>query len=148
MTGDMLIANDSATLELHVVTMPATLSYDGGAPGSTMYWNGPGGFANRFVPPVYPCSIMSGRVYMGMQLTPSNPSVGIFDDDLGPVQVAIGIQREGGRPGPLHAALESRPHRARIEHILAQVEALVDPGEHQVGRRRVIRRCGCGGFAG
>ena len=88
MTGDMLIANDSATLELHVVTMPATLSYDGGAPGSTMYWNGPGGFANRFVPPVYPCSIMSGRVYMGMQLTPSNPSVGIFDDD-GP----------GGGPG-------------------------------------------------
>ncbi|MCX6842686.1 MAG: T9SS type A sorting domain-containing protein, partial [candidate division WOR-3 bacterium] len=81
MTGDMLVANDSATLELHVVTIPAMLGYDSGTPGNTMYWNGPGGFANRFVPPVYPCSVMSGRVYMGMQATPSNPSVGIFDDN-------------------------------------------------------------------
>jgi hypothetical protein len=81
MTGDMLAANDTATLELHVVTMPATLTYDAGTPGNTMYWNGPGGFGNRFVPPVYPCSVSSAKVYMGIQTSPSNPSIGIFDDN-------------------------------------------------------------------
>jgi len=88
MTGDMLAANDTATLELRVVTIPALLSYDSGTPGNTMYWNGPGGFANRFVPPVYPCSVMNARIYMGVQSASSNPSVGIFDDN-GP----------GGGPG-------------------------------------------------
>ena len=80
MTGDMLAANDTATLELHVVTMPATLTYDSGTPGSWMQWNGPGGFANRFVPPVYPCSISSYRI--NMQATSATDCfMGIFDDD-------------------------------------------------------------------
>jgi len=81
MSGDMLAADDTASIELHVVTMPAMLTYDGGLPGNTMYWNGPGGFGNRFVPPVYPCSVSSARVYMGMQAVSSNPTVGIFDDN-------------------------------------------------------------------
>jgi len=81
LAGDMLAANDTATVELRVVTMPATLTYDSGTPGNSMYWNGPGGFGNRFVPPVYPCSVSSVRMYMGAQSTPSTPSVGIFDDN-------------------------------------------------------------------
>ena len=92
MTGDMLAANDTVTLELHVVQMPATLSYDSGTPGNSMYWNGPGGFGNRFVPPVYPCSISSATVFMSMVAVPTDPTVGIYDDD-GP----------GGGPGtPLY----------------------------------------------
>jgi hypothetical protein len=81
MGGDMLAANDTATVELHVITMPALLTYDNGTPDSTMYWNGPGGFGNRFVPPVYPCSVQSARVYMAMQSSPSTPVVGIYDDN-------------------------------------------------------------------
>jgi hypothetical protein len=89
LTGDMLTSNDTATLELHVVTMPALLTYDSGTPGSNWYFYlVGGGWGNRFVPPVYPCSIQSARVYMGEQATPSSPIIGIFDDN-GP----------GGTPG-------------------------------------------------
>jgi hypothetical protein len=88
MTGDMLAADDTATVELHVVTMPAMLTYDGGTSTITKYWNAPGGNGNRFVPPVYPCSVASARVYMNMVAVASTPTIGIFDDN-GP----------GGGPG-------------------------------------------------
>ncbi len=88
LAGDMVPVNDTATLELHVVTIPATLTYDSGTPNQNRYWSAPGGAANRFVPPVYPCSVQSVRVYMGMQAVPSDPTIGIFDDN-GP----------GGTPG-------------------------------------------------
>jgi hypothetical protein len=89
LTGDMLASNDTAMLELHVVTMPALLTYDNGTPNSNWYFYAAGGgWGNRFVPPVYPCSVQSARVYLGMQATASNPYVGIFDDN-GP----------GGTPG-------------------------------------------------
>ena len=78
MTGDMLAADDTANIELHVVTMPALLTYDSGTPGSTLYWSAPGGFGNRFVPPVYPCSIQSARVALSMAATPSTPTIGIY----------------------------------------------------------------------
>ena len=82
MSGDMLAANDTATLELHVVTMPATLTYDSGTAGSMWYFYlAGGGWANRFVPPVYPCSVQSARVWMGQQAAASNPYIGIFDDN-------------------------------------------------------------------
>jgi len=86
--GDAVPINDTAKIELRVVTLPATLTYDRGTPTTTMYWNGPGGFGNRFVPPVYPCSISAARVYMGQQSAPSSPTIAIFDDN-GP----------GGGPG-------------------------------------------------
>jgi len=88
LTGDMVPVNDTATIELHVVTLPGMLTYDGGAPNQNRYWSAPGGAANRFVPPVYPCSVTSARVYLGMQAVPSDPTIGIFDDN-GP----------GGTPG-------------------------------------------------
>jgi hypothetical protein len=82
LSGDMLPVNDTATLELHVVTLPGMLTYDGGTPNSTWYFYRAGnGWGNRFVPPVYPCSVQSARVYMGIQATASNPYVGIYDDN-------------------------------------------------------------------
>ncbi len=80
LTGDMVPVNDTAAVELHVVTLPATLTYDS-VPNQNRYWSAPGGAANRFVPPVYPCSVQSARVYLGMQAVPSDPTVGIFDDN-------------------------------------------------------------------
>lgn len=87
MAGDMLAANDTATIELRVVTIPAMLTYDSGTPGNSMMWNGPGGFANRFVPPVYPCSVSAVRIYMTSTGT-VDALVAVYDDD-GP----------GGSPG-------------------------------------------------
>jgi hypothetical protein len=81
MTGDMLAANDTATIELRVVTMPATLTYDNGSPTSPMSWNGPGGFGNRFVPPVYPCSISSIRQYMVDATGDIGVLLAVYDDD-------------------------------------------------------------------
>ena len=89
MTGDMLAANDTAKLELHVVTMPGMLTYDGGTPGNWMYWNGSGGFGNRFIPPVYPCSISAIRQHM-QDTTGVSVMMAVYDDD-GP----------GGAPGTI-----------------------------------------------
>jgi hypothetical protein len=80
MSGDMLASNDTATIELRVVTMPATLTYDAGVPGNSMYWNGPGGFGNRFVPPVYPCSISAIRQYM-TSASSVDVMMAVYDDD-------------------------------------------------------------------
>jgi hypothetical protein len=88
LTGDMVPVNDTVAVELHVVTLPGMLTYDSGVPNQNRYWSAPGGAGNRFVPPVYPCSVTSARVYLGMQAVPSDPTVGIFDDN-GP----------GGTPG-------------------------------------------------
>jgi hypothetical protein len=88
LTGDAFAGNDSAVIEVRVVTLPATLTYDSGSPTTTMYWNGPGGFGNRFIPPVYPCTVTSARMYMGQQTAPSAPLLCVFDDN-GP----------GGGPG-------------------------------------------------
>jgi len=78
--GDMMAGNDTAKIECHVVTMPATLGYDGGTPNSYMSWNGPGGFGNYFVPPVYPCSIMSYRIY-AQSATSASALLCVFDDN-------------------------------------------------------------------
>jgi hypothetical protein len=80
MTGDMLASNDTATIELRVITLPGMLTYDSGTPGNSMSWNGPGGFANRFVPPVYPCSISAIRVYM-TSTSSVDVLMAIYDDD-------------------------------------------------------------------
>jgi hypothetical protein len=89
LAGDMVPVNDTVTLELHVVTIPAQLTYDSGTPVHTWYFYFAGnGWGNRFVPPVYPCSVQSARVYMSMITAPSNPIVAIYDDN-GP----------GGGPG-------------------------------------------------
>ena len=80
MTGDMLSSNDTATIELRVVTLPGMLTYDSGTPGNSMSWNGPGGFGNRFVPPVYPCSISAIRMYM-TSTSSVDVLMAIYDDD-------------------------------------------------------------------
>ena len=87
LTGDMLVTNDTVSIELHVLTLPGMLTYDGGTPGNSMSWNGPGGFGNHFVPPVYPCSVSAFRVYM-TSTSSVDVLMAIYDDD-GP----------GGSPG-------------------------------------------------
>jgi len=55
------------------------------------------------------------------------------DPGLGLFQGPRGVDGEGRGPGTLHPALEGGTHGAGIEHILAQVEAMVDPRKHPVG---------------
>jgi hypothetical protein len=88
MTGDMMRGNDSAKVELRVIpnANPASLTYTDTA-RSYMQWNGPGGFGNRYVAPVYPCSVTS--IAMHMQAAASTPTVLALFDDNGP----------GGGPG-------------------------------------------------
>ena len=78
--GDAVPINDTAKIELRVVTMPATLTYDRGSQTHMWSWNGPGGYGNRFVPPVYPCSITSARIYMSAT-SPTPCAIAIFDDN-------------------------------------------------------------------
>jgi hypothetical protein len=89
MTGDLVPVNDTATIELRVVTLPGMLAYDGGTAGNSMSWTGPGGFGNRFIPPVYPCSISAIRQHMTGTAT-VDVLMAIYDDD-GP----------GGAPGTI-----------------------------------------------
>ena len=89
MTGDLVPVNDTATIELRVVTLPGMLAYDSGTPGNSMSWNGPGGFGNRFVPPVYPCSVSAIRQHM-TSTGSVNVLMAVYDDD-GP----------GGSPGTI-----------------------------------------------
>lgn len=78
--GDAVPVNDTAKIELRVVTLPATLTYDRGTRTHMWSWNGPGGYGARFVPPVYPCSITSARMYMS-STTPVECAIAIYDDN-------------------------------------------------------------------
>ena len=89
MTGDMLAANDTAVVELRVITIPGTLTYDSGTPTDGVSWGSAGGMGARFVPPVYPCSISAIRQYVTPTGT-ANVLLAIYDDD-GP----------GGAPGTI-----------------------------------------------
>jgi hypothetical protein len=88
LAGDMVPVNDTATLELRVVTMPATLTYDSGTPTGSTPWLGAGGMGACFIPPVYPCSISAIRQYMTSTSGSVNALMAIYDDD-----------GSGGRPG-------------------------------------------------
>jgi hypothetical protein len=80
--GDAVPPNDKKIIETHVVTYPATLTYDNGnITGMAYYqWNGPGGYGNRFVPPEYPVDITMIR--MAAQATSATMCVlGVFDDN-------------------------------------------------------------------
>jgi hypothetical protein len=87
MTGDANPLNDTAKVELQILTLPGTLTYDKGVADAYYSWNGPGGYGNRFVPPVYPCTVTAIR-FNGQSATGVDCSFGIFDDN-GP----------GGTPG-------------------------------------------------
>ena len=87
MSGDVFPPNDTAKVELHVLNLPGTLTYDKGVADAYYSWNGPGGYGARFVPPVYPCSITSVRM-MAQSANGVNCAFGVFDDN-GP----------GGSPG-------------------------------------------------
>ncbi|MCX6843544.1 MAG: T9SS type A sorting domain-containing protein, partial [candidate division WOR-3 bacterium] len=80
MAGDMLAANDTATIELRVVTIPAILTYDSGTPVNSTGWLGPGGMGSRFVPPVYPCSISAIRQHM-TSAGSVDVLLAVYDDD-------------------------------------------------------------------
>jgi hypothetical protein len=80
LTGDMLVSNDTVSIEVRVLTLPGMLTYDGGTPGNSMSWNGPGGFGNHFEPPVYPCSVSAIRVYM-TSTSSVDVLMAIYDDD-------------------------------------------------------------------
>jgi hypothetical protein len=79
MTGDMFAGNDSAKVELRVVNFPSELRY-GDSAYSAMYWNGPGGFGNRFIPPMYPCSVSAIKVWAS-SAAGVNVRLAIYDDD-------------------------------------------------------------------
>jgi hypothetical protein len=81
MTGDMLAANDTATIELRVVTLPGMLTYDSGTPNNGVSWGDRGGLGNRFVPPVYPCSISAIRQYATPTSGTRSVLLAIYDDD-------------------------------------------------------------------
>jgi len=81
MTGDMLAANDTATLELRVLTLPGRLTYDSGTPNDGVSWGAGGGLGNRFVPPVYPCSISAIRQYVTPASGTRDVLLAIYDDD-------------------------------------------------------------------
>jgi hypothetical protein len=80
MTGDMLAANDTATLELRVLTLPGALTFDG-TPNDGVSWGDRGGLGSRFLPPVYPCSISAVRQYMTATSGTQNVLLAIYDDD-------------------------------------------------------------------
>lgn len=80
LSGDAFPPNDSARVECHIVTLPATLTYDKGTPDAFYSWNGPGGYGCRFVPPVYPCSITSLRFY-AQAATATQTSFALLDDN-------------------------------------------------------------------
>lgn len=80
LTGDMYPGNDQAIVEMRVVTYPTELQYDGGIAHRLYYWNGPGGYGNRFVPPRYPCQVTGMKIYASA--TPATDIfVGVFDDN-------------------------------------------------------------------
>jgi len=87
LTGDMVPVNDTATIELRVMTLPGMLTYVE-EPTNWRSWNGPGGFGNRFIPPVYPCSISAIRQHLRMDAGSVDVLMAVYDDD-GP----------GGGPG-------------------------------------------------
>lgn len=80
LTGDMYPGNDQSIVEMRVVTYPAEMQYDNGLAQRQYYWNGPGGYGNRFVPPRYPCRVTGMKVYASA--TPATDIfVGVFDDN-------------------------------------------------------------------
>src|SRR6201999_823325 len=50
------------------------------------------------------------------------------------VAVAVRVLRDGDRRDAEHDALERGRHRARVGDVVAQVHAVVDAGDDQVGR--------------
>jgi hypothetical protein len=80
MAGDMMIPNDTVRIETRVITLPATLQYCADSSVSFMYWNGPGGFGNFFIPPVLPCSVTGIRVY-AQSAAGVNCDLALYDDD-------------------------------------------------------------------
>ena len=80
MAGDMVPGDDSVDVELNVVTIPGTLSYDKGVPDGIAGWSGPGGYGCRFVPPVYPCEI-TGIKFFGGPGSYTQCAMGLFDDN-------------------------------------------------------------------
>jgi len=81
LSGEMVPVNDTATIELHVVTMPGMLVYDGGTANDFVSWGSAGGMGCRFVPPVYPCSISAVRQYMAAPASTRNVLLAVYDDD-------------------------------------------------------------------
>jgi len=87
LAGDVFPPDDTTRVEMNVMTLPGTLTYDKGTNDGTVTWTGPGGYGCRFVPPVYPCSVSSIRFFAGGAAF-VQCAFGLFDDN-GP----------GGSPG-------------------------------------------------
>lgn len=79
LTGDMARTNDTCNIEVRVLTLPGTLTYTDSA-YSAMYWNGFGGFGNRFIPPVYPCTVTAIRAW-AQSASGQNCVFGLYDDN-------------------------------------------------------------------
>ena len=80
LAGDMFPVDDTITVEMHVIDLPGTLSYDKGWADGVVTWTVPSGYGCRFVPPVYPCSVSSIRFLA--QATPAiQCALGLFDDN-------------------------------------------------------------------
>ncbi|MEO0100808.1 MAG: hypothetical protein ABIK84_00205 [candidate division WOR-3 bacterium] len=80
LSGDSVPSNDSLVLEMRVVQYPGELRWeDLSTPRAMYYWNGPGGYGNKFYPPRYPASVTQAKVYASGSNTPV--SVLVLDDN-------------------------------------------------------------------
>lgn len=80
LTGDLFAPNNTVRTELHAVTLPGELAYDDGTIDRPWSWaGGEGGMAMEFVPPVYPCEVISARAYVSDTGGPFQ--LQILDDD-------------------------------------------------------------------
>jgi hypothetical protein len=84
LTGDMVPVNDTATLELRVLTLPGVLTFDG-TQSDGVSWGDRGGLGSRFVPPVYPCSISAISQHVTAASGTRDVLLAIYDDD-GPAE--------------------------------------------------------------
>jgi hypothetical protein len=121
LAGDMVPVDDTTTLELRVVTLPATLTYDSGTPTSSSSWLGAGGMGACFIPPVYPCSISAIRQHM-TSTGSVNVLMAIYDDD-----------GAGGRPGTVLFGDTVTVSTADWYEVTLPVPVVIDDGAFFVG---------------
>ncbi|MDH5683593.1 MAG: T9SS type A sorting domain-containing protein [candidate division WOR-3 bacterium] len=121
LTGDMFPGNDQSIVEMRVVTYPAELQYDNGIAHRQYYWNGPGGYGNRFVPPQYPCRVTGMKVYASA--TPATDIfVGVLDDN-GP----------GGIPGDTLTSATLNVFTANWYTVNFTTPAVINDGAFFIG---------------
>ncbi len=84
LSGDSVPGNDSIVLEMRVIQYPAELKWeDLSTPRALYYWNGPGGYGNKFYPPRYPTKITGAKIFASA--SPATSVSVLVLDDNGPL---------------------------------------------------------------